>query len=174
MILLAAIGDIQRFPCAEQLVGYAGLGTRVHDSADKHRGGGITKQWRRDLRGAMVEAAWVAVVHNVHWKRRFDHLCKHLSKEQAITAVARQMLVVVWHVWHDREPDQHTDAVTVARKMMTWARDGGKAMREGMPSAQFVRQQLDQFGIGQDLTVLSYDSQSFKLPATDLVKPAGS
>lgn len=174
MILLAAIGDIQRFPRAEHLVGYAGLGARVHDSADKHRGGGITKQGRRDLRGAMVEAAWVAVVHNGHWKRRFDHLCKHLSNAQAITAIARQMLVVVWHVWHDHESDQHTDAVTVARKMMTWARDGGKVMREGMPSAQFVRQQLDLLGIGQDLTVLSYDSQSFKLPATRLIKPAGN
>ncbi len=65
MILLAAIGDIQRFSRAPQLVGYAGLGARVHDSADKHRGGGITKQGRRDLRGAMVEAAWIAVIHKV-------------------------------------------------------------------------------------------------------------
>lgn len=172
MTLIAAIGDIQRFPRAQQLAGYAGLGARVHDSADKHRGGGITKQGRRDLRGAMVEAAWVAVIHNVHWKTRFDHLCKHLSKEQAITAIARQMLVVVWHVWHDHEADRHTDSETISRKMMTWARDGGKVMREGMPSAQFVRQQLDRLGIGQDLSVLRYSSQVIKLPATDLVKPA--
>ena len=46
MILLAAIGDITRFPHAQQLVGYAGLGTRVHDSADTHRSDGITKQGR--------------------------------------------------------------------------------------------------------------------------------
>jgi transposase len=171
MILLAAIGDIERFSRAPQLVGYAGLGARVHDSADKHRGGGITKQGRRDLRGAMVEAAWVAVIHNAHWKARFDHLCKHLSKEQAITAIARQMLVVVWHVWHDHESDQHTDAVTVARKMMTWAREGGKVMREGMPSAQFVRQQLDLLGIGQELSEVKYSGQTRKLPATNLPKP---
>ncbi len=164
MILLAAIGDIQRFPRAQQLVGYAGLGARVHDSADQHRGGGITKQGRRDLRGAMVEAAWVAVIHNVHWKTRFEHLCKHLSKEQAITAIARQMLVVVWHVWHDHEPDQHTDPETVARKMMTWARDGGKIMREGLPSTQFVWQQLDRLGIGQEVSVLKYSNQTIQLP----------
>lgn len=169
MILLAAIGDIQRFPRAPQLVGYAGLGARVHDSADQHRGGGITKQGRRDLRGAMVEAAWVAVMHNGHWKTRFDHLCKHLSKEQAITAIARQMLVVVWHVWHDHEPDQHTDPETVARKMMTWARDGGKVMREGLPSAQFVRQQLDRLGIGQELRVLKYSNQTIQLPTPSQV-----
>lgn len=124
MILLAAIGDISRFAHAQRLVGYAGLGAAVHDSADTHRGGGITKQGRRDLRAAMVEAAWVAVIHNAHWKARFEHLCRHLSKEKAIVAIARQMLVVVWHVWHDREPDQHTEALAVARKMMTWAETG--------------------------------------------------
>jgi len=172
MILLAAIGDIQRFPRAQQLVGYAGLGARVHDSADQHHGGGITKQGRRDLRAAMVEAAWVAVIHNAHWKTRFAHLCKHLSSEQAITAIARQMLVVVWHVWHEHESDQHTDAATVGRKMMTWARDGGQLMREGVPSAQFVRQQLDRLGIGQDLTILTYSSQSIKLPASALAPQA--
>jgi len=175
MILLAAIGDIQRFPHAQQLVGYAGLGARVHDSADQHRGGGITKQGRRDLRAAMVEAAWVAVIHNLHWKTRFDHLCHHLNKEQAITAIARQMLVVVWQVWHERKSDRHTDASTVARKMMTWARAGGQVMREGKTSAQFVRQQLDRLGLGPELSVLNYDNRSVILPPTDLaVRTAGS
>jgi transposase len=172
MTLLAAIGDIQRFPRAPQLAGYAGLGARVHDSADKHRGGGITKQGRRDLRHTMVEAAWVAVIHNVHWKTRFDHLCKHLSKEQAITAIARQMLVVVWHVWHDHEPDRHTDPITVSRKLMTWAEHGGKLMREGLTSPEFVRHQLDVLGLGQDMNVLNYSNRFFKLPASGLVKPA--
>ena len=170
MILLAAIGDIQRFAHAPQLVGYAGLGAAVHDSANTHHGGGITKQGRRELRAAMVEAAWVAVIHNPHWKARFEHLCRHLSKEKAIVAIARQMLVVVWHVWHDREPDQHMDAVAIARKMMTWAEQGGKAMHPRMTAAQFVRLQLDHLGIGQDLTELRYGSHTYKLPPTGSVK----
>jgi transposase len=164
MILLAAIGDIERFPHAPKLVGYAGLGARVHDSADTHRGGGITKQGRRDLRAAMVEAAWVAVIHNAQWKARFEHLCRRLSREKAIVAIARQMLVVVWHVWHDREADQHTDAIAIARKMMTWAEQGGKAMRHGLTAPQFVRWQLDRLGLGQDLTELHYGSHVYKLP----------
>lgn len=170
MILVAAIGDITRFPHAPQLVGYAGLGARVHDSADTHRGGGITKQGRRDLRAAMVEAAWVAVIHNTHWKNRFEHLCRHLSKEKAIVAIARQMLVVVWHVWHDHEPDQHMEAVAVARKLMTWAEQGGKAMHPDLTATQFVRLQLDRLGIGQDLTQLHYGSHDYPLPPTGSVK----
>ena len=170
MMLLAAIGDIARFPHAPQLVGYAGLGARVHDSAETHRGGGITKQGRRDLRAAMVESAWVAVIHNPHWKARFEHLCRHLSKEKAIVAIARQMLVVVWHVWHDREPDQHMEAAAIARKMMTWAEQGGKAMHLDLTATQFVRLQLDRLGIGQDLTQLHYGSHDYKLPRPGSVK----
>lgn len=96
MILLAAIGNVARFPHAQKLVGYAGLGAAVRDSADTHCGGRITKQGRRDLRAATVEAAWVAVLHSTHWKARFEYLCRHRSKEKAIVAIARQMLVAAW------------------------------------------------------------------------------
>lgn len=64
MSVLAAIGDITRFPSAKHLVGYSGLGASVHDSGETHRGGRITKEGRSDLRGVMVEAAWVAVEHH--------------------------------------------------------------------------------------------------------------
>ena len=53
--------DIKRFESAKRLVGYAGLGTSVHDSGQTHKHGRITKQGRSDLRHALVEAAWVAV-----------------------------------------------------------------------------------------------------------------
>ena len=62
--ILAAIGEITRFPSAKHLVGYAGLGASVHQSGATDRGGRITKQGRSDLRGVMVEAAWVAVEHH--------------------------------------------------------------------------------------------------------------
>ena len=35
MSILAAIGDITRFPSAKKLVGYAGLGASVHDSGER-------------------------------------------------------------------------------------------------------------------------------------------
>lgn len=172
MILFAAIGDIQRFSQAAKLVGYAGLGTTVHDSADTQHHGGITKQGRRDLRAAMVEAAWTAVTHNLYWKARYEHLCRHVSKEKAIVAIVRQMLVVVWHVWHDREPVQHTDAATIAHKMMSWAEQGGKTMRQGLTALQFVRLQPDRLNIGQDLTVWRYGGHLYKLPSASSAKVA--
>jgi transposase len=168
MTLLAAIGDISRFEHPSQLVGYAGLGARVHASGETHNTGGITKQGRRELRAAMVEAAWVAVTHNAFWKAKFARYARRLGKGKAIVAIARQMLVSVWYLWHNRTVDRHSDATAIAHKLWTWAEQGGKTMRHGLTCGQFVRFQLDQLGIGQDLIELRYGSQIYRLP------PAGS
>jgi transposase len=42
MTILAAIGQISRFASAKALVGYSGLGVRVHASGQVHRTGGKT------------------------------------------------------------------------------------------------------------------------------------
>ena len=81
MSVLAAIGDITRFPSAKHLVGYSGLGASIHDSGETHRSGRITKEGRSDLRGVMVEAAWVAVEHHPHWKAQFERLANRIGNE---------------------------------------------------------------------------------------------
>jgi transposase len=68
LTILAAIGTIERFPSAKQLVGYAGLGAKVHDSGQKRSTGKITKSGRRDIRAVLVEAAQTAVIHDPYWK----------------------------------------------------------------------------------------------------------
>lgn len=168
LTLLAAIGEIDRFERPAHLVGYAGLGARVHDSGQTHRSGGISKQGRRELRAAMVEAAWVAVTHNAFWKAKFARLVRRLGDAKAIVAIARQMLVSVWYLWHNRLVDRHTDALAIAHKLWTWAEKGGKTMRHGLSCSHFVRFQLDQLGIRQELSELRYGSHIYRLP------PAGS
>ena len=81
-------------------------------------------------------------------------------------AIARQMLVSVWYLWHNRTVDRHSDAVTIAHKLWTWAEQGGKTMRHGLSCSHFVRFQLDQLGIGQELTELRYGSHVYRLPPT--------
>jgi transposase len=100
MKILGAIGVIERFPTPEQLVGYAGLGARVHDSGQRKVQGAITKFGRVDLRSAMVMAARHARIVNKHWKEVYRRLEPRLGRNKAIVAVARQMLVAVWHVGH--------------------------------------------------------------------------
>ena len=166
MTVLAAIGDINRFAHPSQLVGYAGLGARVHESGQTHNTGGITKQGRRELRAAMVEAAWVAVAHNAFWKAKFARYQRRLGDGKAIVAIARQMLVSTWYLWHNRTVDRHSNATAIAHKLWAWAEQGGKPMRHGLTCGHFVRSQLDQLGIGQDLTELRYGSHVYRLPPT--------
>src|SRR5258708_4720050 len=87
------LGRLPGFPRPSNATGYAGLGASVHQSGETNRGGRITKEGRSDLRGVMVEAAWVAVEHHPHWKAQFERLAARIGKQKAIVAVARKLLV---------------------------------------------------------------------------------
>lgn len=92
MTVLGAVGDIRRFEHPKSLVGYAGLGSSVHDSGQSHRGGRITKQGRKDLRRVLIEAAWTAAQHQPFWKQEFEHLTARMAKGKAIVTIARKLL----------------------------------------------------------------------------------
>jgi len=167
--LLAAIGDISRFPTDKHLVGYAGLGTRVHDSGLKRRTGRITKAGRRDIRAAMVEAAHTASNTHPHWKAELARLEPRLGHNKAIVAIARKLLVAVWHVLTEGCADRFADPGLVARKLLNHAERLGKANRPaGQTRAEYVREQLDRLGIGADLTAIQRGKRSIALPPSRL------
>jgi hypothetical protein len=80
MTILAAIGDIARFPTPSQLVGYAGLGARVRASGDWYQTGRISKRGRRELRTALVNSAWVAVRFSSYWRCKFEKMAARIGK----------------------------------------------------------------------------------------------
>ena len=133
MTILGAIGDISRFSTAKKLVGYGGLGARIHASGQVRRSGGITKQGRRELRAAMIEAAWAAVRTHPHWKAQFRRLEKRIGKLKAIVATVRKLLVVVWHVLTHQVADRYANPHAVARKLMTWGSRHGTAAQQACP-----------------------------------------
>jgi transposase len=152
MTVLAAIGDISRFPTAKHLVGYAGLGVGIHDSGQTHRGKGITKRGRRELRRVLIEAAWVAVQKSPYWKAQFRRLTRHKPAQVAVVAIARRLLVAVWHILSERAADQHAEPHMVAFKLMLWSWKLTPQQRGGMTSRQFVRYHLMHLRLGDDLT----------------------
>jgi transposase len=152
MTILGAIGDVTRFGASKQLVGYAGLGAGVHDSGKSHRDKGITKQGRRDLRFVLIEAARVAVQTHPYWKREFARLAKRIGEHKAVVAIARKLLIVVWHVLMARSADRRADAEQVAFKLMVWAWKLTDEQRGGLSSRQFIRANLMQLGLGAELT----------------------
>ncbi len=84
--ILAAIGEIPGFPTPGQLVGYAGLGARVHDSGMSRTTGRITKTGRRDLPCAMVDAANHAIPFHPHWRAVFERQSMHIGRQKTIVA----------------------------------------------------------------------------------------
>jgi transposase len=164
MTILSAIGDIRRFPRAKQLVGYSGLGARVHASGQTHRSGGITKQGRTELRAALVEAAWAAVRHASHWGHQFEHLARRIGEAKAIVAIARKLLTVIWHVLTERTADRQADVPAIARRLVRWGTRHRLATRQGLSRATFVRQQLDRLGLGHEVETVSFNGGVIQLP----------
>jgi transposase len=152
MTILGAVGDITRFPSAKHLVGYAGLGAGVHDSGKTHRDKGITKQGRRELRYTLIEAARAAVQSHPYWKRAFAQLEKRIGEPKALVAIARKLLIVVWHVLLAKSADRRADAEQVAFKLMVWAWKLTDEQRGGLSSRQFIRAHLIGLGLGTELT----------------------
>jgi hypothetical protein len=154
MTVLAAIGDITRFPSAKKLVGYSGLGASVQASGQTYHTGPITKQGRREVRTVLVEAAWSAVEHHPYWHAEFARLVPSLGKGKAIVAIARKLLVVVWHVLIHQAADRHADLPMVSRKLQRWGKSHQLANLHGLSSGAFARQhlqhlRLDSSGAGQ-------------------------
>jgi len=153
MTVLSAIGDVKRFESAKKLVGYSGLRAGVHDSEKEHIEKRITKSGRKELRWAMVEAAWHAIRISPYWKEQYESYLKHMRKpNQAIVVIARKLLVAVWHVLTKEETDVHTNEEDLAYKMLVLAWDLDENVRMGLTYKQFAKYALMKLGIETDIT----------------------
>jgi transposase len=157
MTVLAAIGEIGRFETPKHLASYSGLTPGLEQSGTKQRGKGITKEGRRELRWALVEAAQMAVKSDPLLKMRFQALQKRMHRNQAIVAIARHLLEVVWYVLTRRQPYRHFSQERIAYKYLTWAWRMDEASRDGLTRQQFARYYLMRLGIGHDLTRIALD-----------------
>ena len=127
------------------------LGAAVHDSGMTHRTGRITKSGRRDLRYTMVEAAHHAAEKHPHWQAQFARLEPRLGRSKAIVAIARKLLIAVWHVLTEGCADRYADPAKVGSAMFRFAyRVEVSNLPGGVSATQFTRDQLDRLEIGQD------------------------
>ena len=155
MTVLSAIGDIHRFESADKLVGYSGLGAGVHASGKEHIEKRITKSGRKELRWAMVEAAWRAVTRSVspYWKEQYEKYLRRMRRpNQAIVVIARKLLVAVWHVLSKEETDQRANEEDLAYKMLLWSWSLSEDVRKGLTHKQFAKYALMKLGVQTDLT----------------------
>jgi transposase len=153
MTVLSAIGDISRFVDAKKLVGYSGLGPGVHDSGKEHIEKRITKSGRKELRWALVEAAWRAIRISPYWKEQYEKYLRRMRKpNQAIVVIARKLLVAVWHVLSKEETDEHVSEEDLAYKMLVLSWDLDESVRMGLSYKQFAKYALMKLGVENDIT----------------------
>jgi hypothetical protein len=157
MTVLAAIGEIGRFETPKKLASYSGLTPGLEQSGSKHRGKGITKEGRRELRWALVEAAQQAVKSDRLLKRRFDELQKRMHRNQALVAIARHLLELIWYVLTRRQPYRGFTQERIAYKYLTWAWHVNAEGRNGLTPQQFARYYLMKIGIGKDMERIMLD-----------------
>ncbi|HLO18360.1 MAG TPA: IS110 family transposase [Anaerolineales bacterium] len=157
MTVLAAIGEVQRFESARHLASYSGLTPGLEQSGTKYRERGVTKEGRKELRWAMVEVAQRAVKSDPVWKHRFQEMQKRMHRNQAIVAIARRLLELVWYVLTRHQPYRHFSQERIAYKYLTWAWQMDEAARGGLTRQQFARYYMMRLGIGHDLTRIALD-----------------
>jgi transposase len=167
MTVLAAIGEIRRFDSARHLASYSGLTPGLEQSGTKYNEKGITKEGRKELRWALVEVAQRAVKSDPVWTRRFQELQKRMHRNQAIVAVARRLLELVWYVLTRRQPYRHFSQERIAYKYLTWAWQMDDEARDGLTRQQFTRYYLMRLGIGQDLSRIALDPKHPRRIATE-------
>lgn len=96
MVMLAEIGDLQRFPNKQALASYAGLVPVVRESAGKKKRGGITHQGSNTLRWILLQVAQVACRCSPAVRAWYTNLRRRKPAQVARIAVARKLLAVAW------------------------------------------------------------------------------
>lgn len=157
MTVLSAIGEIGRFESSKKLASYSGLTPGLEQSGTKYREKGITKEGRRELRWALVEAAQMAVKSDPLLKMRFAALQKRMHRNQAIVAIARHLLELVWYVMTRRQPYRGFSHERIAYKYLTWSWRMDEEARDGLTRQQFARYYMMKLGIGHELTRIALD-----------------
>jgi transposase len=127
--IVAEVGlDMTRFPTADHLASWAKLTPRTIQSGPRSRGG-KTGKGNPYLKGTLGLAAAAAARTQTFLGEKYRRIVKHRGKLKALVAVARSILVIVWHLlsdptmrFADLGPDYNTDRTDKNRKIRNHVR----------------------------------------------------
>jgi transposase len=92
MLFLLEIGDIKRFGPFDALNDFVGFCPDTDSTGDIQRDTGITSRRHKQLRSALIEAAWQAIRIDPALLQAYQQLTKRMKGNQAIVRIARKLL----------------------------------------------------------------------------------
>lgn len=96
---LAEVFRPQRFDEPGQVASYLGLAPMVHQSGGKKDRGRLRPVGQQRLRSLLIEAAWIWKNKDEQARELYNRLIgKHGIPQKAITAVARQLAILLWRL----------------------------------------------------------------------------
>jgi transposase len=138
--LLAAIGDISRFPSADALASYLGLVPSTRQSAEHCYHGPITKQGRSQTRWMLIQSAQTVGRHPGPLGYFFRRLKKRKPHNVAVVAVAHKLALLAWHLLTTGEPYRYALPRTTEIKLRDLRMQAtGKARKHGPASGSKPR-----------------------------------
>lgn len=123
MALLATIGDVRRFPTPGQLSAYFGLVPRLSQSAGRCHHGSITKAGSSTARSLAIEAAQVVARSGSPLSATYWRVRRKRGHNVAVTALARKLIVVVWHLLQHGEPYRYAPPTRTRFKLRRLERE---------------------------------------------------
>jgi len=104
MTIIAELGvEMRTFITAASIVGWAGLRPRNDESAKKIKSRKITNG-NKYLRRILVQCAWAITRSKNCWlSGKYNELAKRRSQKKALIAIARKLLVIIWHILSKHE-----------------------------------------------------------------------
>jgi transposase len=95
----AELGDVSRFSRVDQVIAYAGLEPRTHESGRFAGQKRLSKRGPGALRHALYLAALVAARYRPEWRERYRRLLdRGRAKKEALTILSRSLLKVIYHL----------------------------------------------------------------------------
>jgi transposase len=133
--LLATIGDVRRFPSPGQLAAYLGIVPRVSQSAGRCHHGRITKTGSTTARFLIVEAAQVLARSPSPLAATYWRVRRKRGHNVAVVALARKLVVVVWHLLRNGEPYRYAPAASTRTKLRSLVPRGQRTRARRQPAA---------------------------------------
>ena len=162
--LLGAFGDVSRFRDGDAAASYLGLVPSTRQSADNTYHGRITKQGSAHARWLLVQAAQHVAKHPGPLGNFFRKLATRKSRNVAIVAVARKLVVIAWHMLKKNEPYRYALPDSTKTKLSRLRVAGTRKPRRGGSPKGSARPQHYGEGLGRNVPALDEVLSSESLP----------